>query len=41
MSLTEAETAACERLVHWALDEDLGVAGDVTSEALIPARLDG
>jgi nicotinate-nucleotide pyrophosphorylase (carboxylating) len=36
-----AETAACRRLVQWALEEDLGSAGDVTSQAVIPAGLEG
>jgi nicotinate-nucleotide pyrophosphorylase (carboxylating) len=38
---TAAEAAACRRLVDWALQEDLNVAGDVTSRATIPAGLQG
>jgi nicotinate-nucleotide pyrophosphorylase (carboxylating) len=41
MSFTPAEAAACERLVRLALDEDLGTAGDLTSQAVIPADLAG
>ncbi len=41
MTFTPAEQAACERLVRQALDEDLGGAGDLTSQALIPADLAG
>jgi nicotinate-nucleotide pyrophosphorylase (carboxylating) len=32
-----SEAAACSRLLEWALEEDLGVGGDVTSLATIPA----
>lgn len=39
--LNAAESAACETLVKLALEEDLGSVGDVTSEAVIPADLDG
>jgi nicotinate-nucleotide pyrophosphorylase (carboxylating) len=35
---TPEETEACRRLATLALDEDLGAAGDVTSEILIPAE---
>src|SRR5437868_2052442 len=38
---TPSETAACRRLVEWALEEDLGAAGDLTSRAIIPADLEG
>jgi nicotinate-nucleotide pyrophosphorylase (carboxylating) len=41
MSFTPAESAACERLVRLALEEDLGTAGDLTSQAVIPAELAG
>lgn len=34
------EAAACQRLVRWALEEDLGAVGDLTSQALIPEQLD-
>jgi nicotinate-nucleotide pyrophosphorylase (carboxylating) len=37
MSFTPDESAACERLARLALDEDLGSAGDLTSQAVIPA----
>src|SRR5437660_20072 len=40
MSFSPEETAACGRLVAWALEEDLGSAGDLTSEAVIPPRLE-
>jgi nicotinate-nucleotide pyrophosphorylase (carboxylating) len=33
------EAAACRRLVEWALEEDLNAAGDLTSQAVIPADL--
>jgi nicotinate-nucleotide pyrophosphorylase (carboxylating) len=38
---TEAETDACARLVEWAIREDLGPAGDITSRTLLPADLRG
>src|SRR5918911_1556466 len=38
---SEAESAACRRLVAWALEEDLGEAGDVTSKAVVPADRQG
>jgi nicotinate-nucleotide pyrophosphorylase (carboxylating) len=38
---TPVETAACRRLVEWALEEDLGPMGDVTSQAVIPSQLEG
>ena len=38
---TRAETDACQRLVTMALDEDLGSAGDLTSQTVIPADLQG
>jgi nicotinate-nucleotide pyrophosphorylase (carboxylating) len=45
MNFTPAEAAACERLVHMALAEDLAGPGtqrdDVTSLAMIPASLSG
>jgi nicotinate-nucleotide pyrophosphorylase (carboxylating) len=41
MTFTAAETAACRRLIEWAVEEDLGLVGDVTSQALIPADLVG
>lgn len=37
MTFTPVERAACYRLVQSALEEDLGEAGDVTSQAIIPA----
>ena len=40
-SFTPAEDATCRRLVSMALEEDLGTAGDVTSQAIIPADLQG
>jgi nicotinate-nucleotide pyrophosphorylase (carboxylating) len=38
---SSAETEACRRLVELALAEDLGSAGDVTSQAIIPDTLKG
>jgi nicotinate-nucleotide pyrophosphorylase (carboxylating) len=38
---TAAETSACRRLVEMALEEDLGPAGDLTSQTVIPAGLEG
>ena len=38
---TEAESDACLRLVEWAIREDLGPAGDITSRTLLPADLRG
>jgi nicotinate-nucleotide pyrophosphorylase (carboxylating) len=38
---TAAESGECRRLVQWALEEDLGSAGDLTSQAVIPAELYG
>jgi nicotinate-nucleotide pyrophosphorylase (carboxylating) len=40
-SFTPPETAACRRLVELALAEDLGGVGDLTSQAVIPANLEG
>src|SRR5436189_39544 len=41
MSLTSDEMAACRRLVESALEEDLGSAGDLTSQTIIPWDLQG
>ncbi len=41
MSFTADETACCRRLIDRALEEDLGTAGDRTSQATIPADLSG
>src|SRR5712691_7695905 len=41
MAFNEAETEACRRLIELALAEDLGTAGDITSQATIPADLQG
>ena len=41
MAFSEAESAACRRLVEMALEEDLGDIGDITSRALIPPKLEG
>jgi nicotinate-nucleotide pyrophosphorylase (carboxylating) len=41
MSFTAAEQTAFERLARLALEEDLGSAGDLTSQAVIPPDLDG
>jgi nicotinate-nucleotide pyrophosphorylase (carboxylating) len=40
-TFTAAESAACRQLVDLALAEDLGSAGDVTSQAVIPPDLAG
>lgn len=34
MTWNDKETAECERLLRWSLDEDLGDAGDLTSQLL-------
>ncbi len=41
MPFSEAEAAACRRLVELALEEDLGGIGDITSRAVIPPKLEG
>lgn len=41
MTFTEAETAACQRLVDMALKEDLGEIGDITTQLLIPPKVSG
>jgi nicotinate-nucleotide pyrophosphorylase (carboxylating) len=41
MSFTPAESEAFRRLAAWALEEDLGPNGDLTSQAAIPAGLPG
>jgi nicotinate-nucleotide pyrophosphorylase (carboxylating) len=41
MHFTAAETANARRLIEWALAEDLGPAGDLTSEATLPADREG
>jgi nicotinate-nucleotide pyrophosphorylase (carboxylating) len=41
MDFTASETAALDRLLVLALEEDLGVNGDLTSQALIPPELNG
>jgi len=41
MAFTAAEQTACRKLVELALEEDLGTAGDVTSQAVVPAELEG
>src|SRR5262245_26183347 len=38
---TAAETVACRRLLDLALEEDLNSRGDLTSQAVIPADLEG
>src|SRR5262245_61949293 len=39
MSFSTEEAEACRRLVALALEEDLGTAGDLTSQAVIPEEL--
>jgi nicotinate-nucleotide pyrophosphorylase (carboxylating) len=41
MSFTPQETSACRTLIAAALQEDLAGVGDVTSQAIIPAALEG
>jgi nicotinate-nucleotide pyrophosphorylase (carboxylating) len=41
MPFSAEETAACTRLARLALDEDLGTAGDLTSQAVIPESATG
>src|SRR5438552_3227678 len=41
MDFTEVERAAFSRLLALALDEDLGQAGDITSQTIIPVDLQG
>lgn len=41
MPFTAAEAAACERLARLALDEDLGLVGDLTSLSVVPAQTQG
>jgi nicotinate-nucleotide pyrophosphorylase (carboxylating) len=36
-----AEATACARLLEWALEEDLGTDGDLTSQATVPADATG
>src|SRR5688500_11355427 len=38
---TPAEASACDRLVALALEEDLGLAGDVTCQAVVPEDFQG
>jgi nicotinate-nucleotide pyrophosphorylase (carboxylating) len=38
---TLAENAAFHRLATWALEEDLGIPGDLTSQSIIPEELAG
>jgi nicotinate-nucleotide pyrophosphorylase (carboxylating) len=40
-AFNQAESTACRRLIELALAEDLGSAGDLTSQAIIPANLLG
>ena len=35
MAFSEKESAQCERLLRWGLEEDLDLAGDITSSAVI------
>ena len=39
MAFSAEETAACRRLIALALEEDLGVTGDITRQAVIPKDL--
>ncbi len=41
MGFTPVETVACHRLIALALEEDLGTAGDITTNVTIPAKLHG
>jgi nicotinate-nucleotide pyrophosphorylase (carboxylating) len=40
MPFSPEETAACRRLIALAMEEDLGSAGDLTSQAVIPPELE-
>lgn len=40
-TLSASEWAACDALVRWSLLEDLGTAGDITSQAVIPVEWQG
>lgn len=41
MSLGDTEAESCKRLIQWAIEEDLGEEGDLTSQAVIPESLQG
>jgi nicotinate-nucleotide pyrophosphorylase (carboxylating) len=41
MGFNDAERDECQRLLQWGLEEDLGAAGDVTSQSVIPADANG
>jgi nicotinate-nucleotide pyrophosphorylase (carboxylating) len=41
MSFSQAESRACRHLIDLAFEEDLGDAGDITSKAVIPRKLEG
>jgi nicotinate-nucleotide pyrophosphorylase (carboxylating) len=41
MAFSSGEQSACRRLIDLALAEDLGTAGDLTSQAIVPAELNG
>src|SRR5438132_5628234 len=41
MAFSPEETAVCRRLVAMALEEDLGSAGDITSQGVVAPDLEG
>jgi nicotinate-nucleotide pyrophosphorylase (carboxylating) len=41
MKFSEPEARACRHLIELAFEEDLGGAGDITSKAVIPPKLEG
>jgi nicotinate-nucleotide pyrophosphorylase (carboxylating) len=41
MDFNASEVTACHKLIELALEEDLGPAGDLTSQAIVPADLHG
>jgi nicotinate-nucleotide pyrophosphorylase (carboxylating) len=41
MPFTAAEAVACDRLARLALEEDLGLIGDLTSQSVVPAHTQG
>jgi nicotinate-nucleotide pyrophosphorylase (carboxylating) len=41
MKFSEPEARACRHLIELAFEEDLGAAGDITSKAVIPPKLEG
>src|SRR5229473_7504081 len=40
-TFTSQELTSCQRLIQLGLEEDLGTAGDMTSQAILPKDLQG